>query len=425
VVAFALNPGGDMKIWLKLLVGIILGVLLAFVIPDKAGASDIFNRLAELFIQIGRYAVIPLIFFSLIVGIYQLKVEKKILSTYRNIFLFLSLSTALLVFVSFIAVFVFRPRMPVPTMEVLTTETPDLMETLKKIFPSNLFAIFTYDGNYLLPFVILAFVFGANLSFDRVVTRSVIQLCDSLSRIFYHIISLIVEMIWIAFIVIAAADILNVLGNKSLSLYGELILILAITTGVVVLGIYPLILYLLDRSTNPYKLIYSSLAMGLTGFFSGDQYLCLGMLVKHGKENMRVPRELGSSIYPLFAVFGRAGTAMVASISFFLILNSLLPSADIDFLKILYVFAFSFIFSFTLGAFPGLGTYVLITLLCFQFDKFWPAFGLLNHYKILEPIKLILVAFGVLIDAITAYLVSYLIARKNKTVALSNMKDYI
>jgi hypothetical protein len=68
---------------------------------------------------------------------------------------------------------------------------------------------------------------------------------------------------------------------------------------------------------------------------------------------------------------------------------------------------------------------VLITLLCFQFDKFWPTFGLLNHYKILEPIKFILVSFGVLIDAITAYLASYLVAKQNKTVALSPMKDYI
>jgi hypothetical protein len=130
-------------------------------------------------------------------------------------------------------------------------------------------------------------------------------------------------------------------------------------------------------------------------------------------------------VYPFFAIFGRAGSALIASVSFFLILNSLLPTADIDLAKLLFIAGFSILVSFTLGSVPGLGSYVAITLLCYQFDRIWPTFGLLQHYKILEPIKLILVCFGVLLDVITAYIASYLIARQEDLAAPKEIRDMI
>jgi Na+/H+-dicarboxylate symporter len=185
------------------------------------------------------------------------------------------------------------------------------------------------------------------------------------------------------------------------------------------------LLYLIDRDTNPYRLLYSALAPALTGLVTGDGYLSVSMLVKHGNENLGIPRRVGISVYSFFAIFGRAGTAMVSSISFFLILNSLLPSADIDFLKMLYVFGFSFLASFVLGSVPGLGTYIAISLLCFLFDRFWPTFGLLQHYKILEPVKIILVCAGVFLDVLISYLVSFLIGHQEKMTSLKESRDFI
>jgi Na+/H+-dicarboxylate symporter len=258
-----------------------------------------------------------------------------------------------------------------------------------------------------------------------VITRPIIQLFDSLSRTFYHIISLVVEIFWIFTICIAANVIVEITLVENLQMYGELILILVIDIVVVVFGIYPGLLYLIDQETNPYKLIYAALAPALSGLVTGNEYLPVGMLVKHGRENLGIPRRVGSAVYPFFAIFGRAGTALVSSVSFFLIVNSLLPSSDIDFFKILYIFAFSFMVSFALGAVPGLGTYVAITLLCYQFDRFWPTFGLLQHYKILEPIKMILVSFGVLIDVITSYLTSYLICHQEGIASPKETRDFI
>jgi len=414
-----------MKIWIKLLIGIILGLIIAIVLPSKQDAAIHLNNISEILIQIGRYAIFPLVFFSLTIGTYELKLDKRVFRVYGRMFLYMILSTATLVLLGVISVLLLSPRIPIVTMRVPPPQIPGFMETLFSIFPQNAFGVLVGDGNILLPVIILCYILGANLTFDRVITRPIIQLFDSLSRTFYHIISLVVEIFWVFTICITANVIVQIALVENLQMYGELILILAINIVIVVLGIYPGLLYLIDRETNPYKLLYAALAPALSGLVTGNQYLPVGMLVKHGRENLGIPRRVGSAVYPFFAIFGRAGTALVSSVSFFLIVNSLLPSSDIDIVKILFIFSFSFIVSFALGAVPGLGTYVAITLLCYQFDRFWPTFGLLQHYKILEPIKMILVSFGVLIDVITSYLTSYLICHQEGIASPKEMRDFI
>ena len=414
-----------MKIWIKLLIGIILGLIIALVLPSKQDAAIHLNNISEILIQIGRYAIFPLVFFSLTIGTYELKLDKRVFRVYGRMFLYMILSAAALSLLGVISVLLLSPRIPIVTMKVPPPQVPGFMETLFSIFPQNAFSVLVGDGNILLPIIILCYILGANLTFDRVITRPIIQLFDSLSRTFYHIISLVVEIFWIFTICIAANVIVEIALVENLQMYGELILILVIDIVVVIFGIYPGLLYLIDQETNPYKLIYAALAPALSGLVTGNEYLPVVMLVKHGRENLGIPRRVGSAVYPFFAIFGRAGTALVSSVSFFLIVNSLLPSSDIDVVKILYIFSFSFMVSFALGAVPGLGTYVAITLLCYQFDRFWPTFGLLQHYKILEPIKMILVSFGVFIDVITSYLTSYLICHQEGIASPKETRDFI
>ncbi len=414
-----------MKIWIKLLIGIAAGILLAVVLPARQNAVIYLSHISEIMINIGIYVVFPLVFFSSIMGIYELRMEKKVFRIYGKIFFFLIISTVLLVVVGVASVLIFSPRIPILTMTAAPPQIPGVMETFYSIFPRNVFSVLVGDGNILLPIIILSFILGANLTFDRIITRPVIGLCDSLSRIFYHISSLVVELFAIALIVITASNIVQIFLIDNLAIYQEILLILIIDMAIIVLGVYPGVLYLIDREHNPYKLIYASMAPALTGLITGNQYLPLSMLIKHGKENLGIPRKVGSAVYPFFAIFGRAGTSLVAGISFYLILNSLLPSADINAVKIFYVLGFSVLVSFVLGSVPGLGAYVAVTLLCYQFDRFWPTFGLLNHYKILEPIKFILVSFGVFLDVLTSFLVSYLISLKENLVSPKESRDFI
>ena len=393
-----------MKIWIKLLVGSVIGVLAGIFIP--AQAQGFFDSLSGLLVGIGRYVLFPFVFFSLGIGTSELRQEKRLVRVYLSGFKYLALSAALLVLIGTLSVLVFPPeRIPITVEAEKAFASVSVMDGLRTIFPRNLFSVIWGSGDFLLPLIVLAFLLGVNMDFDRQLTRPIVQIFDSMSRIFYHLNSLIVELFGFAMIVITAAWMMRV-SHADLAMYKQILIILAVDVGIVVFGVFPLGLYLLGVKENPYRWLYAAMGPAIAGLFTGDAYLSLGFLTKHGKESLGVPRMVGSAVYPLFAVLGRAGTAMISSVSFILILRSY-SSLEITFLQTLWVMLFSFIVSFVLGAVPGNGAFFSVFMLCSIYAK-----GLQEGYLILRTIAPLLVSLGAFIDVIASALVSLLIARE-------------
>jgi len=397
-----------MKIWIKITAGIILGAILGAILKSGPVALEVCGFLSRLFIQIGRYVVFPLIFFSLGMGTYELRRDKQILAVYGKILLYLVASTLLMVLIGLLTVLIFSPeRIPIIVEKEEAFRMPGIQETLLAIFPTNLFQVLLGPGELLLPLIVLAFIIGVNLNFDLRITSPVIQLFDSLNRIFYHINTLVVELFGFAMITVTAFFILNI-KRYDLGLFKQVLLILSLDFFLVVFGVFPGILYLLGDRENPYRWLYAVIGPVLAAFFTGDGFLGVGMLVKHGKESLGVPRRLGSAVYPLFAFFGRAGSALVASASFMLVLKSY-SSLEISFFQILWTLGFSLLVSLCLGAVPGAGAFAAVSALCTVFGR-----GMQEGYLILKPIAPLLVSFGVSLDVLTSAFVSLIVARKTE-----------
>jgi aerobic C4-dicarboxylate transport protein len=394
------------KIWIKLLVGSIVGIILGVALPAAGGSMDLMAYLSRLFVHVGRYVVFPLTFFGLVIGTYELKREKNLGAVYGRAALYLLGSSFLLILIGIGTLLAFSPeRIPIIVEQESALRLPGIRETLLGLFPENLFQALVGSGSILLPVAFLAVLIGVNLTFDLHVTNPVVQLADSLSRIFYHVNSLLSELFGFAMVVIAAAFLMNVRQGE-LALFRQILIILAIDCAVVVFAVYPALMYLLGERENPYKWLYASIAAALVGFFSGDSYLSLTMLAKHGRENLGVPRRVGSAVYTVFAVFGRAGTALVASASFLLILKSY-SSLEISFLQVLWTVGFTLFVSVALGSVPGMGAYVALASLCGLFGR-----GLQEGYLILKPIAPLLISFGALLDVLTSGFVAMLVARR-------------
>jgi Na+/H+-dicarboxylate symporter len=63
-----------MKIWIKLLAGSILGIILGFLLPaESPRLLAALVWMEGLALGIGRYAVIPVLVFSLTIAIYELR----------------------------------------------------------------------------------------------------------------------------------------------------------------------------------------------------------------------------------------------------------------------------------------------------------------------------------------------------------------
>ena len=316
-------------------------------------------------------------------------------------------------------VLIFSPeRIPIIIEEEQVRQNPGVREMLLAVFPKNLFQVLVGSGEILLPLIVLAFIIGVNLTFDRSVTGPVVQFFDSLSRVFYHINSLLSELFGFAMVVISAFFIMLMRGSD-LSLFKQVLIILAIDCALIIFVVYPGLLYLLGGRQNPYKWLYALMVPALIAFFTRDEYLVIGMLAKHGKESLGVPRRVGSAVYPIFAFFGRAGTALVASVTFILVLRSY-SSLEITFLQVLMTFGFSLLISLSLGSVPGMGSFVALSLLCAAFGK-----GMQEGYLILKPIAPIMISFGTLLDIITSGFVSLLVSRHVDLAAEVSPADYV
>ncbi len=209
-----------MKIWIKLLVGSIIGIVLGFVIPVQA--QQFFDSLSGVLIGIGRYVLFPFIFFSLGIGTSELRQEKRLGRVYLSSLKYLALSAAVLIVIGTISVLVFPPeRIPITVEAGRSFEPVSVLQGLRTIFPRNLFSVFNGSGDFLLPVMVLAFLLGANMDFDRQLTRPIVQIFDSLSRIFYHLNSLVVELFAIAMIIIAAAWVSHV-THADLGMYKQI-----------------------------------------------------------------------------------------------------------------------------------------------------------------------------------------------------------
>jgi aerobic C4-dicarboxylate transport protein len=407
------------KIWIKLLIGSIIGVLLGVFVPASGRSMEVFSYLSRLLIQVGRYVVFPLVFFSVMAGTYELRREKRMLPVYGRIVLYLVLAAVLLVVVGMVTLLVFSPeRIPIIVEQQRSFQLPTLQETLLSLFPSNLFQALVGSGNLLLPVMLVALLVGINLTFDLRITSPVVQLVDSLTRIFYHLNSLMCELFGFAMVVIGAYFIMTVKGSD-LALFKQIFIILGINCALVIFAIYPALLYLLGERKNPYKWLYAVIGPALVGFLSGDNYLSVTMLVKHGRENLGVPRRVGSATYSVFAVFGRAGSAMVAAAGFLLVLKSY-SSLEVSFLQVLWTLAFSVLVSLFLGPVPGLGAYVALSTLCAMYGR-----GLQEGYLILNPIAPLLVSFGAILDVITSAFASFLVARHQQVHEEVEVYDFV
>ncbi|MDR3166694.1 MAG: cation:dicarboxylase symporter family transporter [Treponema sp.] len=398
-----------MKVWVKFLIGSLLGILLGRFLPsDNQMIIETVTWLEGLAIRIGRYTVVPILIFSLTIAIYELRQDGRF---WRMVFQTFPVILGIAVFVigaGILATLFFPPsRIPILIEEQVTTISLNTAENIIELFPSNMFSALVGDGVYLFPVYVFAFSLGIGLSYDRSYTKPVITLIDSLSRVFYHIASLFSEILGIVIIVLSAYWAVRFYEVLAADVFWDLIVLLGIFSMVLGLGILPLFLYFIKPRSNPWAILYGSLGPALAGFFSGDINFTLPVLFRHIKENLGVRRRANTLTITLCTTFGRAGSAMVAAAAFIVIIKSY-SSLGISFADIISIGIRALLISFLLARHPGDGAYTALAVLCMGYGR-----GFEAGYLILKPLAFYLIAVGTFLDVIITSFTVYSLARLN------------
>jgi len=410
-----------MKVWVKFLIGSVLGMLIGFLLPHTEGVLSALIWLEKLALGIGRYAVIPVLVFSLTIAVYELRMDGQFWPMVLKNFILIAAASVFVIFSGIIVTAIVSPeRIPIETIEQVEILGLNVSANILDIFPSNMFSVLAGSGVYLFPVCIFAFFMGLGLSYDKNYTKPVISLVDSFSRIFYHVAAFFSEILGFILIVLAAFWAVRFSEAVQAKVFRDLILTLGIFSLILCFGILPLFLYLLKPKVNPWRILYGFLGPALTAFFSGDVNFSIPVLQRHTKENFGIRRRSSALSLALFSTFCRCGSAMVAAAAFIVIIKSYsyLRIAPTD---LFLIGMHALVISFVLARHPGEGAYIALAALCLSYGGGEYRAG----YLILKPLAFYLVAIGTFIDVMLSAFGTYVLARMNGFIEEKNLVHYI
>ena len=409
-----------MKVWIKYLIGIALGVVSALVLPlDGAKSSEVLGFLTQLFINFGRYLVIPIVFSSVIVSICKLRSSKLILKTTIWTFSIIVISSLLLTLVGLLAISIVKlPRIPITIDGAPELVNINLKSLILSLFPLSAFDSLT-EGSFLLVSFVFAFLIGWECASEESTYRPIFSFVDALSKLFYNIAVFFTEIMSI-FIIAAVCNWTITFRSLLLTgIYTPLIIMLLCTLIFIIGIVYPVIIRYVCHDPHPYKVLFASVAPMLLAFFSTDSNLVLPMNIRHGKESLGIRRRCSGFTYPLFSVFARGGSSLVATICFILIWRSY-SSLNMPFADVMWIFFASFGLSFLLGGIPSGSVFILLTILCETYGK-----GFETSFHLLKPASLIICSFSTVFDVATAMFGSYIVAVKTKMIEHHTVQHFI
>ena len=411
-----------MKIWLKYLVGTVVGVLLFFIFPGSWGSSDSWlSVIFEYLVRALRYSLFPFIGFSMLVAIYDLKKELRFARVMGRIIIWGLASTLVLIFLGSLVLTFFPPqRIPVLSRLEPAPAIPSFLEILNLAFPKNVLSILGNNSDLLLPVFVFGLLIGLVIQADKRETfLPIINLSDSFSRIFYQLNYIIVEITSLLSPILVTYFLLQVFNVSELRLYLQSAIFITAIVLFAVFGVFPLLFYILSQKKNPYKIIFSNLGASIIALFTGDVFAAQGTLILQSRENLGVSRKIGALSYPYLALFSRGGTALVSLIGFYVVLRSY-SSLDVTLEQFIWALGASTLVSFLLPTVPGSAAYISIVVLCQWYGK-----GLEVAYLNLLPMMLWFSGLSAFADVTISGLITAYVGQKEGVLRQIELKKFI
>lgn len=409
-----------MKVWIKYLIGAVIGIACAFVLPvSNPKVAEAVSYITEIVIRFGRYMVIPVIFFTGIIAFNRLRDTKLLLKTGIWTGSVIVASSLLLTLVGLLSILIVRlPRIPITVENVTETVSLNVGDLVRSLFPYSAFETLC-NGTFLLPAMLFALLLGTASTADPIMFKPVTQLADSLSKLLYNISVIFTEFFSVGMVAVLCSWTIQFRGIIASGVFAPLILMLLADFVLVAGVIYPLVIRYLCHDPHPYRILYASVCSLVAAFFTGDTNLVLQLNIRHGKESLGIRRRINGAVHPAFSIFARGGSALVTTVSFIVIWRSY-SSLSIPFLDIIWIFFTSFALSFLLGGIPSGGAFVSLTILCALYSR-----GFETGYLLLKPAAPIICSFAAAFEALTSIFGSYIIAVKTKLVEHHSINHFI
>lgn len=330
-----------MKLWMKYLLASAVGYLYASFIPFFSNQIEWFLTASEVITAAVPLLLYPLVFFTLASASASVRFQGQLLRLSARALLWSLCSHIMLVGLGVLIASQVTASPNIPGISPAEISFPHVLDALR-LQP--------------LPFWITAlsgFFFGLALQPDHERYSHGYHTVNSLGEAFFRITQSASEFLSLGIFVFAGILVFEVQQHPLLTPSSILAVTAVLTSLIGVLLILPLLAMVLCAQRHPFRWIAALGAPWFAAAVSGNYLLASIPLYSNARTNLGAVRSVPSVSLPLFAVFGRGGTAMVTAVITVTVL-SFYQGAAPSIMQILLVSSLSIAASCTAWIVPGM-----------------------------------------------------------------------
>ena len=303
-----------MKLWLKILIGVALGLVVGWIIGPKAAYL---KPIGTIFLNLINMLVVLLVFSSMTVGITSIHDPKKLTRIGLKTLAIYLVTTVIAITIGISLAYIIKPGVGAelgtvtdPGLEAVKGMT--LQDLLINIIPSNPIAAFT-DNRKILQVIVFAIFLGIALNLCGEKGRPLLRSLESLAEAMYRLTSIVMElapygvfgiMAWVA----------GTFGWKTLLSLVSFLLTNYAACAIHVVVVDIGILWLLAR-LNPLH-FFKGLGDAMAFAFSTNSSTATLPITLHCvQENLGVSKNISSFVIPLGSTINMNGTAIFQGIA--------------------------------------------------------------------------------------------------------------
>ena len=301
------------KVHTQISIAIVLGVIIGLALGEKA---DHLKVVGDIFIQLLKMIIIPLILASMMAGIVSLGDVRRLGRIGLKTFMYYMATTLLAVCVGLVLVNLMKPGVGVDmgaeaAVDMAGRETPSIVSIIKDIIPENVFAAMAQDK--VLSVIFFSLLLGVAISSTGEKARPLTVLFEGLNTVMMKVTDWIMRLAPVGVFALMAYTI----GTMGLSVVRPL----AVYMVTVILGLsihavvtLPVLLSIFGKY-SPLRFIKDMFGAVATAFSTASSAATLPITMECLRENTGVSNKVASFVLPLGATVNMDGTALYEAVA--------------------------------------------------------------------------------------------------------------
>ncbi|MBY6035088.1 dicarboxylate/amino acid:cation symporter [Fictibacillus nanhaiensis] len=304
------------KILIALALGVVAGLILNLAMPDAFTTLDkyVLKPVGTLFLNLIKMLVVPIVFFSIVLGTAGLGDPKKLGRIGAKTIGFFLATTTIAIVIAMSLALIFKPGVgdfETEGAKFEATEAPAVTDTLLGIIPTNPVSAMA-DGNMLQIIAFSVFV-GFALTMLGSKTKGMLSLIEQGNEIMMYLVNLVMKFApYGAFALIASA--IGSQGTEAIKAMG-----LYMSIVILALAIHSVVTYggsvALLAKKNPIWFFKGFSPAMSVAFSTSSSNATLPISMKTAQENLGVRKSVSGFVQPLGATINMDGTAIMQGVA--------------------------------------------------------------------------------------------------------------